>query len=138
MVKEVKSTTTRRTEPPLTEVAMTDRKLLVLLVEDDKNVAKAMIRWLKSKGCEVSHLVGDVSAYWTLDRDAFQFDAVITDWDLGAGETGQAIVSAAQARKIPVRVFSGSPCPSDELASIWLGKTDLDGLKAFLDEVRRG
>lgn len=116
----------------------------VLFVEDDRNVSRAMLRWLGRRGCEVTHHHTRAMGLIALADSRFTFDAVITDWMLWThprednNGTAEAIVSAAQSKRIPVRVFSGSQCPSDELASIWLGKTDLEGLEAFLKEVRGG
>ena len=101
----------------------------LLYVEDDATQARAMVRWLGSRGFEVTHVASLDAA---LSRFAFTnaFDVIVTDWDLG-GHTSANLVELAKAHRVPCCIYSGSDVP-------YLGailKPDLDALRAWLGAV---
>lgn len=103
----------------------------LLYVEDDPRQARAMTRWLASRGFEVTHVASLDAA---LSRFAFTnaFDVIVTDWDL-EGLTSASLVELAKAHRVPCCIYSGS-CPL--IGSIT--KPDLDALRSWLAGVAGG
>ncbi len=108
-------------------------ELWLLYVEDDAVIARAMVRLFVRWGCVVVHATSLADALGELERGPFS--AVVTDWDLGGGDTGELVVKAARGLVLPVRVFSGSePMPGFE--DIWLAKMNPRALETWLKEIR--
>jgi DNA-binding NtrC family response regulator len=67
----------------------------VLVVEDDVMLAKSLVGLLELSGAEIVHKADAASAKAALQEGGFGL--VVSDYSLGAGENGDAVLKAAQA-----------------------------------------
>jgi DNA-binding response OmpR family regulator len=102
----------------------------ILYVEDDRLVARAMLRLLEAEGFEVFPARSVLEAQAVIASGVVE--AVLTDWNL-AGETSEPIVAWGRAARVPTVVVSGS-----ERVGIlpWIEKTDTTGIREWLRSVR--
>ena len=82
--------------------------LRVLLVEDDAEVRKVVLTFLKTLGCGVVSVASGEEALLALGPDA-GFDLLLTDIALGPGLRGTALATEAQRRfpRLGVLLMSG-------------------------------
>jgi signal transduction histidine kinase len=82
--------------------------LRVLLVEDDAEVRKVVLRFLEALGCRVVSTASGEEALLALGGDA-DFDLLLTDIALGPGLRGTAVALEAQRRRpeLAVLLMSG-------------------------------
>jgi CheY-like chemotaxis protein len=86
----------------------TQRRLTVLVVEDDEAVARVTRRQLLYLGCEAAIVANVGQALRALERN--EFDAVVTDYDLGEATTGLDLLErlAKEWPQIGRVLYSGS------------------------------
>jgi len=93
----------------------TTKRGKILYVEDDQSVRWGLARVLTMADWDV---IACDSAETALDHyaaTAFQgYDAILTDYDLGAGQTGYALVAQLRQRgcRLPVVLLTGD-CPGE-------------------------
>ena len=89
---------------------MGQRKPLALIIEDDARAADALGLILADWGAEVLHLQGESDLARRLDNGLGDVRWIITDFHLGDGLDGVALVQGlkAQAPQARVLVLSGS------------------------------
>jgi DNA-binding NtrC family response regulator len=73
----------------------------LLLVEDNAMLAASLIGLLERKDLEIVHCVDAKTAIAVLATK--EFDLVISDYSLGPGEKGDAVLRAAQSRQPKAR-----------------------------------
>lgn len=111
----------------------------VLLVEDDPWVRLVLTHAMEDAGFSVSAVPGQVTADGLLDTSSGQsFDLLITDLELGDGDGGLLIKTAA-ARGMPSICITGyadrvPKAPSDT-ATTWLAKPFT--LELLMGEIER-
>ena len=84
----------------------------ILLVEDDVPVAQSLLGLLELSGVQVIHKSNAASAIAALQEA--DFGLIISDYSLGPGENGDAVLKAAQALRPQARrvMISGSDSAS--------------------------
>lgn len=110
----------------------------VLLVEDDLHFAEAVVAYLRSQGDEVMQ-ADDAGEAFTL-MDEFQFDVVISDYDLGFGKAhGLEVLHMASNRGEQVRTVLLSGLDRSTEADIYgwrpdaiLTKADITAVEQFI------
>jgi DNA-binding response OmpR family regulator len=117
--------------------------LHILLVEDYMSFADAASDALKARGHAVSHVATNLhAALGALDETKYgQWDAVITDFDLGNGSGGPEVARAALDAGVPLVVlWSAIPRDRDPGVAalggpnfLLLGKDDVDAVAEALD-----
>jgi DNA-binding response OmpR family regulator len=112
--------------------------LKILLAEDDHMMAQCVSDCLEyDRGHEVVWVKYALAATKRLDTETF--DLVITDFNLLGTDTGEVIARKALSMNIPVRIYSGASWYEYRLAgleSIWLSKSCLEDVWAFVDEIQ--
>lgn len=108
----------------------------ILYVEDNPVVASSTIRFLRRQGVEVFHVATLAAGLAALDERSYA--AVLTDWNLGGGETGEPVAEVCEARGVPFRVFSAELTPEKRWRHVWVAKWRLSGLQEFVREVKEG
>lgn len=113
----------------------------VLYVEDDQQVRSAVERCLRIAGYDVTACADVESADSLLH--GFQFDAAISDWNLGAGGNGGQVydlVKRHQPQLAQRFMFLSGDEPVTDDHVPWLEKpaTNQEVLKALADLVKLG
>lgn len=96
---------TERLQPTLGDVS----GMHVLLIEDNPNAREAVRELLHSWGCHVSEASNMVQALQQLSHEGVP-DVILSDYHLGASETGIACIAALRAQagwRIPACLMSG-------------------------------
>lgn len=112
--------------------------LKILLVEDDTMMAQCVRDCLEyDRGHEVVWVKYALAATKKLDSEPF--DLVITDFNLLGTDTGEVVARKALLMKLPVRIYSGASWYEYRLPGledIWLSKSYLEDVWAFVDEIQ--
>lgn len=111
-------------------------KPVLLYVEDDDNVRRAMMRLLEHEGFHVHETSTTIGAHVVIElhrEGELCLAGILTDWNL-VGETAEAIIGWARELGLPCLVMSGSAAKPGFLP--WIVKSDTDGLRDWLRSVR--
>jgi CheY-like chemotaxis protein len=84
---------------------------VILVVEDQIPVRRAIARMLRGEGWQVAEAAAELDACGLIAGG--ELDAVLTDLHLGAGGSGRVVAEAARIRRVPCVTMTGSAVPAD-------------------------
>ena len=81
----------------------------VLLVEDNVEIAAALVPLLQSKGARVTHLASADDALRALEQDGLQPDMLLTDIQMPGGKSGLDLATTLRRRRpsLPIVLMTG-------------------------------